>query len=395
MSVRTGIDVLQAERRRLVRGRRIGVLCHAASVDSRLAHVLDVVVGCGGELKAIFGPEHGVAGAAQDMVGVDGGGSGLFDVPVHSLYGTSEGSLRPRPALLEGLDAVVVDLQDVGSRYYTYVWTAAMMVEACAARGIEVIVLDRPNPLGGEVVEGPGIAEGYNSFVGYWDVPVRHGLTIGELLRLVAAETGTDDVVTTVPVEGWQPERGLDQQGLPWVLPSPNMPTIDSAWVYPGACLVEGTELSEGRGTTRPFEICGAPFVQGRRLVRALDSERLSGVAWRATTFEPTFQKFAGRSCGGVQLYVTDRSCFAPLRTGVALLSTLWRLWPEDCLWRDRAYEFVTDRPAIDLLAGGPWLRGGIEAGVGLDELCATWGPDERAFRERRAPHLLYPRAGQ
>jgi uncharacterized protein YbbC (DUF1343 family) len=387
--VRSGLEVLLAERRALVRGRPLALLANPTSVNRELVHAADLLAAAGAGLRALFGPEHGVRGEAQDMVHVESARDARLGVPVHSLYGATADTLRPAPHMLEGIELLVVDLQDIGSRYYTYAWTMTLAMEACARAGVGVLVLDRPNPLGGELVEGPGIAAGFESFVGLHPVPVRHGLTIGELARLVAAERGLDLALEVVPMEGWRRELGFDETGLPWVLPSPNMPTLDTALVYPGACLLEGSNVSEGRGTTRPFEISGAPWIDGQRLAAALAGAGLPGLRLRPLAFRPSFHKHAGRACGGIQLHVEDRRRFRPLRTGVALLAALFELWPAECEWRRQPYEFVSERPAIDLLAGGDWLRRGIAAGVPLAVL-ARWEDEERAWCERRRPHLNY-----
>jgi uncharacterized protein YbbC (DUF1343 family) len=388
--VLTGLEVLLAEELPRLRGRRLGLLAHPASVDRELRHAADLLVQPGLDLTRLFGPEHGIRGEAQDMIGVDTELDPRLGIPVHSLYGSTVESLRPTAEVLDRLDLLLVDLQDIGSRYYTYVWTALLAIEACARAGVETWILDRPNPLGGELVEGPGIEPGFTSFVGWHPVPVRHGLTIGELTRLAAAELGVGQGLRVVSMRGWRREQLFDETGLPWVLPSPNMPTLDTALVYPGGCLVEGTSLSEGRGTTRPFEIVGAPYLDRTALADALRAERLPGVRFRPLSFRPTFGKHAGQVCGGVQLHVTDRRAFLSLRTGVALLRAVSRLSPAGFGWREKAYEFVVDRPAIDLLAGGDWLRRGLAAGASLDELCAGWDAEEQAFAERRAQYLLY-----
>jgi uncharacterized protein YbbC (DUF1343 family) len=391
--VKTGLDRLGSLDLGL-EGARCGLLCHPASVTRDLRHAAELVGQTGAELCCLFGPEHGATGEAQDMEGVDSAPHPRLGVPVHSLYGRSEESLRPQPECLEQVDVVVIDLQDVGARYYTYVWSMVMMIEACAQqpRGIRVVVLDRPNPLGGLEVEGPDIEGGFTSFVGYHPVPVRHGLTAGEVAKLAVAELGLSDKVEleVVAMEGWRRDQLFDETGLPWVLPSPNMPTPEAALVYPGACLFEGTNVSEGRGTTRPFELVGAPWIDGWALSAELEREDLPGVRFRPTCFRPTFNKHAGRSCGGVQQHVTDRRAFRSFRTGVALLAAMKRLWPAETAWREQPYEFVHDRPAIDLLAGGAWLREGVELGRSLAELTAGWGGAEAAFRERRSPYLIY-----
>jgi uncharacterized protein YbbC (DUF1343 family) len=325
------------------------------------------------------------------MAGVESQRDSRLGVMVHSLYGAELASLRPQEEWLADADVLVVDLQDVGSRYYTYIWTMVMALEVCAEIGLPMLVLDRPNPLAGNMLEGPSIEEGFHSFVGYASLPVRHGLTIGELAQLICGRKGYDSVdLKVVAMEGWSRSLHYDETDLPWVLPSPNMPTLDTALVYPGGCLLEGTNLSEGRGTTRPFEIVGAPYVDGSRLADALAELELPGVRFRALGFEPTFQKHAGESCGGVQLHLHDRLAFCPFLTGVAILSVVARLWPTEFGWREAPYEFVSDIPAIDLLAGGRWLREGIEATTHLSELSSSWARDERAFDEERRAHLIY-----
>jgi uncharacterized protein YbbC (DUF1343 family) len=399
MAALTGLDVLVRERMALVRGRRVAVLCHPASVASDLVHAVDRLIEAGLRPVRLFGPEHGVRGDAQDMVGVEGHRDGRTGIPVVSLYGDSAASLEPPPGSLDGVDALLVDLQDIGSRYYTYVWTMALAMKAAAAAGVQVIVLDRPNPIGGQAVEGGEVKPGFESFVGLASVPNRHGLTIGEMAGLVRAglpwggprfERPLDLDLAVVPARGWRRRDDFEATGLPWVLPSPNMPTPHTAFVYPGLCLIEGTNVSEGRGTTRPFEIIGAPFVDGHGLAARLGSHDLPGVRFRPLTFRPTFHKHAGKPCGGVQLHVVDRATFRPYRTGVAILRELWATAGDGFAWRTEPYEFVSDRPAIDLLTGGDDVRLGIERGRPLEEIFASWLRAERAFDERRRPHLLY-----
>jgi uncharacterized protein YbbC (DUF1343 family) len=387
----SGLDRLVAGELGPLRGRRIGLLAHPASVDRELRHAVDLLAAAPGlELVRLFGPEHGLRGSAQDMIAVDEDTDRRSGLPVIGLYAAEADSLAPRAADLEGLDALVYDLQDVGARYYTYVWTLVLSMRVCAEAGVAVIVLDRPNPLGGAVVEGPPIEPGYESFVGLASVPIRHGLTAGELARLMAAREGLDVELEVVTMKGWDRSMWFDETGLPWVLPSPNMPTLETAVVYPGMCLVEGTELSEGRGTTRPFEIAGAPGIDEHELAAALAAEGLPGARFRPLTFEPTFQKHAKSACGGVQIHVTDRDTYRASAAGVAFLAAAHRALPEAFAWRTRAYEFVADIPAIDLLAGSPALRRGIEAGATLAELTAGWAENEAAFQGERAAHLLY-----
>jgi uncharacterized protein YbbC (DUF1343 family) len=397
--VETGLDVLLHERIPLLRGRRVGVLCHPASVDSRLRHIVDALQAASIQITRLFGPEHGIRGEAQDMIGVDSVRDFRTGIPVISLYGDRFESLSPTREALADLDVLVVDLQDVGSRYYTFIWTMALCLQAAAAAGVAVVVLDRPNPIGGADVEGGYIDHGFASFVGLGSVPVRHGLTIGEVARLVRAgipwggqrfATPIACELEVVPMKGWRRADHFDATRLPWVLPSPNMPTPETALVYPGLCLLEGTNISEGRGTTRPFEIFGAPFVDGHRLAESLAQEHLPGVAFRPLSFRPTFHKFAGQVCGGVQLHVASRADFRPYLTGVAILRALRNLAPDAFAWRTEKYEFVSERPAVDLLAGGDQIRKGVEGRASLAELQATWQAAENDFRGRRADCLIY-----
>jgi uncharacterized protein YbbC (DUF1343 family) len=401
--VSTGLDVLSTERINAVAGRRVAVLCHPASIAEDLTHVVDRLMDLGIRPERLFGPEHGVRGEAQDMAGVTGGHDALTGIPVSSLYGSTVESLVPKATDLAGIDVLVVDLQDIGSRYYTYVWTMGLAMKAAAAAGIAVIVLDRPNPLGGLEVEGGAVQVGYQSFVGMGSVPVRHGLTIGEMARLIAAgmpwgpppfDKPLDLDLTVISMRGWRREMTFEDTGQPWVLPSPNMPTVETAFVYPGLCLLEGTNLSEGRGLTRPFEIVGAPFLDGVQWARDLAQLALPGVRMRPLGFRPTFHKFCGEPCGGVQLHVTDRRTFKPYRTGIAMLLSARTQAPDRFGWRTEPYEFV-DRPiAIDLLNGTDAVRLGIEAGGSpvevLEEITAACEPFEREFLDRRAAVLLY-----
>jgi len=374
-------------------GKRVGLLVNPTAVSTDLRHVVDAFVEQGVDVVCLFGPEHGVRGDAQDMVGVAEARDSVTGLPMYSLYGQDEASLRPHPEMLAGLDAVVYDIQDIGSRYYTYVWTLLHMMETAAPLGVEVIVLDRPNPLGGVDVEGGAIRDDHRSFVGRVSCPNRHGLTAGEMARMCNDVLGLGCKLTVVAMRGWRRDHDFEATSLPWVLPSPNMPTLDTAYVYPGMCLIEGTELSEGRGTTRPFELCGAPFVSyadARDLADALNREDLPGVRFRPVVFTPTFQKHAGRRCGGVQLHVATRRTFRPYLTGVAVIRAFRQMFPREFRWRTREYEFVSGKPAVDLLAGGPEVREGIDAGASLDALAATWRPAEDAFRAARGRWLLY-----
>jgi uncharacterized protein YbbC (DUF1343 family) len=386
--VRTGLDRLatgDSDAVRLVAGRNVGLLAHAASVDRTLRPAASVLRQAGARISALFGPEHGFAGAAQDMVGV--GTDDATEIPVFSLYGDDAEDLSPKPEWLQGLDAVVIDLQDVGSRFYTYVWTAALTAKVAAAVGTDVVLLDRPNPLGGARVEGAPQREGYLSFVGLYPVAVRHGFTIAELVQWVCDRENIDrDFLHVVTMEGWTRSMEWRDTGLPWVMPSPNMPTLDTAVVYPGGCLVEGTRLSEGRGTTRPFELWGAPDVDVGPLL-ALD---LHGVTLRPVEFTPTFQKHAGRSCGGVQVHVTDPWVFRPYETYLRMLAAVLPQLPVENRWRTEVYEFVSDRPAIDLLTGGPEFRTAVDEGSPLDSVLAEEARGAAKFDDERRAVWLY-----
>lgn len=392
----TGLDVLVSQSFAPLRGKKVGLVVHPASVDSKLRHAIDLFSAAPGvTLAAIFGPEHGLMGQAQDLIHVaahEATGHGAESVRLHSLYGPHVTSLRPTADSLRGLDVLVIDLQDVGSRYYTFQATMLYCLEAAIPLGIPVMILDRPNPIGGFAVEGPALLPGFESFVGCVNLAIRHGLTIGELATLYVQERGLHGApLTVVQCQGWKRGMSYPETGLPWVLPSPNIPTPDTALVYPGGCLTEGTNLSEGRGTTRPFEIMGAPWLDGRQLAERLNAAQLPGVIFRPLTFRPTFQKHAGLDCGGVQFHVTDPLAFLPARTGYAFLQTARALSPGDFKWRTEIYEYVTDPIAIDLLFGSPRERQAIEQNIPWQEATAPWKPEETAFETRRRPALLYP----
>jgi uncharacterized protein YbbC (DUF1343 family) len=387
-SVRTGLDVLLRDRLSLLRGRRIGVLAHQASVDARLEHAALLLHDAPGiRLARLFAPEHGLWGAAQDHAPIAGARDPVTGLAVASLYGARR---EPTPAMLAGLDTLVVDLQDVGSRYYTFVWTMALAMRACARAGVEVIVLDRPNPLGGAVVEGNIPDPRYASFVGLYPLPTRHGLTIGEVARWLALGHGIRPRLRVVEMRGWRRRMLWEDTGVPWVAPSPNMPTPDTARVYPGGCLYEGTNLSEGRGTTRPFEWVGAPYLDAHAYADMLQQERLPGVRFRPARFIPTFHKWAGRLCGGVQIHVTDRASFRPFVTGLALIAAARRLAPHRFAWRRPPYEFERRKLPIDILLGTDGIRRAMERGRPLREIERGWAADLARWKRRRAPALLY-----
>lgn len=383
-AVRTGLDRLVTEFRDRLVGRRIGLLAHHASFTTDQRFAAHAINHAGGTVTRFFGPEHGLWGTAQDMIAVAGTHDPWTGLPLVSLYGDEEGSLRPRPEALAGLDLLVIDLQDVGARYYTYAATAAMAAEVAQSIDLEVLVLDRPNPIGGRV-EGNVLQPEMHSFVGMYDVPQRHGLSFGELVSLYSG--GACEVI---PMTGYRRDMWYDDTGLPWIPPSPNMPTLTTATIYPGMCLIEGTNLSEGRGTTTPFELVGAPFIDPFRFADALNALDLAGVRFRPHVFKPMFQKHAGSACGGVQIVVTDRGVLRPLRLGIAVLSVAFRLYPKDAAWRSEVYEFIGDRLAIDLLFGAPGIRERIEVGDDPNSIADTFLNDEAAFVERRKRWLIH-----
>lgn len=389
--VASGLEALLEKRFAPLRGLSVGLICNPTAVDRRLRHAADLFREARGvRLAALFGPEHGVRGDLQYMTAVEDERDRRTGAPVHSLYGRDAGSLRPDPRTLRGLDALVFDIQDVGARYYTYQATMLFCMEAAARAKLGFFVLDRPNPIGGLAVEGPALRPGFESFCGMHDVAVRHGLTVGELALLYREERGLDVALTVIPCRGWR--RGMHQRdtGLPWILPSPNMPTPETALVYPGMCLLEGTNLSEGRGTTRPFERFGAPWLDGDRLAEALSAERLPGVRFRPVRFVPTWDKHAGRRCHGVELVVVDRERFRPFRTGVACVAAARAQDSGRFQWRTGPYEFVEKVPAFDLLCGSAREREAIERGRGWRDLATEWTREERGFAKRRGRHLRY-----
>jgi len=375
---------------RFVSGKRVGLVVNQTSFTSEMTSLPDFCEASREvDLRAIFAPEHGLFGTAQDMEAV---GEGRRDsgVPVFSLYGENEDSLSPRPESMDLVDALVFDIQDVGSRYYTFVWTMALCMRACAEAGKEMIVLDRPNPLSGNVVSGPVQKDGFLSFVGLYPVCVRHGMTVGEMAKMLAGHFGIGCKLTVVPMTGWRRDMWFDQTGLPWIPPSPNMPTLQTATVYPGACLIEGTTLSEGRGTATPFEIVGAPGIDGPALAERMTRLHLPGCRFRPESFKPGFQKHAGKVCGGVHVLVTRRDAFDSFRTFVHLIAAVRDLFPEFFGWRGETYEFVSGVPAVDLLFGSPELRVGLEKGASVDDVLSGCGADAARFSKIREAFLLY-----
>ena len=343
------------------------------------------------KLKTILAPEHGVYGVDQDMALVADEIEPLSGLLVRSLYGTNTSSLTPSSSLLDGIDNLVFDIQDVGSRYYTFIYTLANCMKTCAQSNTRMVVCDRPNPINGLSVEGNLVEKEFHSFVGQYPIPNRHGMTVGELAILFNEHFGIKCDLKVIPMEGWERSMWYDQTGLPWVSPSPNMPTLSTATVYPGMCLIEGTLLSEGRGTTLPFEQVGAPYINAEVFAKTLNNENLPGLFFRPQYFKPQFQKWSGEVCGGVQLHIIERNKIKPLATSISMLFLIKKLYPNDFSWRTEPYEFVNDRLAIDLLYGNSTLREAIESGnLSIKKLESSWEEDIKVFSSQREACLIY-----
>ena len=386
--VRTGLTQLLAGVRPKLRGAKLGLIAHPASVTPELTAAADVVRAVGFNLMALFGPQHGMRGEKQDnMIESSPFIDPRLGIPVHSLYGDVR---KPTAEMLDGLDALLFDLQDVGVRIYTFVGTMTLAMEACRDAGVAFVVLDRPNPINGFTREGPMLVEGFESFVGLHSLPLRHGLTVGEIARMANDRFGIGCDLDVIPCEGWADRSWFDGTGLPFVQPSPNLPTLDSCTVYPGMVLLEGTNLSEGRGTTRPFELFGAPYVDPYVLTRTLDRLALPGVTFRPCHFEPAFQKHAGELCGGAQVHVTDRDAFRPVEAAVSILRVVKDLCPDDFAWRPPPYEYETEKIPIDMLWGSDRLRLAIDENQTPTEIMAPVRADLDEFDELAEPYLLY-----
>ena len=388
----TGLDILLADPQRYLHGQSVGLIVNQTSLAGDHRHSIDHFKSHGWfSLKKIFAPEHGLYGIDQDMVKVNDNHDPLSGVNVLSLYGDVAESLSPNPEHFANLDNLVFDIQDVGSRYYTFIYTLANCMEVCRETGVRMVVCDRPNPINGVDVEGNLVDDPWRSFVGQYPIANRHGMTVGELAQMFNTTFGIACDLTVIPMRGWKRPMWYDQTGLPWIPTSPNIPTLETAEVYPGMCLIEGTHLSEGRGTTLPFELVGAPYINAHKLADELKKERLPGILFRPQYFKPMFQKWCREICGGIQLHVTDRDQFKPLLTGIAVIRAISKLYPEHFAWRTEPYEFVSDRLAIDLLYGNPNFRESyLTNGSSLETIEGSWNEDLEEFKKLRQEFLIY-----
>ena len=389
MPVKPGLEVLLEDQLDLIQDQRVGIIVHPASINSRLEPTGDLFFNHPDvHLTTIMGPQHGLQGETQDnMIEWEDCYDPATDLPVYSLYGKTR---SPTQEMLKNVDVVVFDLQDVGARYYTYIHTLALVMKACREQGKSLVVLDRPNPINGVDTEGTVLDPDFSSFVGLYPLAMRHGMTVGELALYFNREFQIDCRLEIVKMQGWTRDMFFSDTRLPWVLPSPNLPTLETALVYPGMCLLEGTNVSEGRGTTRPFELSGAPWITPARMIEQLDSLNLPGVVFRPVHFTPTFHKWAGERIGGVQIHVSDRRAFRPVLTGLALLTLYRQMGEVRFAWKSPPYEYEDEKLPIDILCGTDQIRQLIEAEADLDELQESWRTGLEQFREIRREYLLY-----
>jgi uncharacterized protein YbbC (DUF1343 family) len=387
--VKLGLEKLLEAELRLLRGARVGLICNQASVNHKLRHAADLLYEHPGiDLRALFGPQHGIRGDVQDnMIETEHTLDRETGLPIHSLYSETR---EPTEAMLNELDVLVFDMQDVGCRIYTFAYTMANCMVASRKFGKKVIVCDRPNPINGVKVSGNVLEPERASFVGQFPIPTRHGMTLGELAQMFNKHFELNCDLEIVKMEGWERSYWQDETDAPWVMPSPNMPTLDSATVFPGTVHFEGTQLSEGRGTTRPFELVGAPYISPEEYARSLNDLDLPGVFFRSCIFRPTFQKHGGTSCGGVQIHVTDRNVFEPVITGLALVKIAYDLYTAEFRWKEPPYEYVYDQNPFDVIAGTSSIREAIECGRSLEAIQNGWKDNLDAFRQLRQAYLLY-----
>lgn len=387
--IKLGLEVLLEAVPSWMGDSRVGFICNQASVNHELQHAADLLFNHPGlNLRALFGPQHGIRGDVQDnMIETPHGVDRRTHLPVYSLYSETR---EPTKEMLDELDVLIFDMQDVGCRIYTFAYTMANCMRAARTFGKKIVVCDRPNPINGTSVAGNVLEPEQASFVGQFAIPTRHGLTLGELAKLFNNHFKIECDLEVIPMQGWSRGLWFDETDAPWVMPSPNIPTLDSATVFPGAVHFEGTQLSEGRGTTRPFELIGAPYIIAEDYAAQLNGLNLPGVFFRASGFQPTFQKYAGLACGGVQVHITNRIKFEPVITGVAMVWTAYQMYPEHFRWKEPPYEYVYDRNPFDVIAGTTRIRGGIEQGRGLDLIEEEWRPALNEFKQIRQQYLLY-----
>lgn len=382
--VKIGLDVLLKSNKIKDIG-RVGLISHPPAILHDYTHVLDALMQSGAHIAALFGPEHGFDASAADGASVNDQTDRRTGLPVFSLYGPNK---EPSQAMLSGVDTLVFDMQDVGVRFYTFISTLFYVLRGAAAAGKSVIVLDRPNPINGRVVAGPPLESGFESFVGIAPMPLRHGLTMGELARYFNSDFGFHADLTVVPMQGWQRSMWFDETGLPWVPLSPGMPHLSTAIVYPGMCFLEGTNLSEGRGTALPFEIAGAPWLDGHTLAQSLNQLNLPGVRFRPVSFAPTFSKHSGQTCSGVQVHVTDRASFKPIQTALHLIAACRAQAPKDFSFLSSSWE--GGKPHFDLLAGSASVRQGLEAERPVVDIARDWDQSLEEFAQKWQKVLLY-----
>lgn len=378
--VNPGIEVLLKEEKDVLSGKKVGLITNPTGIDSKLTSIVDLLHDDPDiNLTALFGPEHGVRGDAQAGASVEYYIDEKTGLPVYSLYGKTK---KPTPEMLKDVEVLVFDIQDVGTRYYTYIYTMAYAMEAAKENDIPFIVLDRPNPQGGESVDGPVLEPEFSSFVGLYPIPLKHGMTVGELATLFNKEFKIGADLKVIKMKGWKRDMDYDDTGLPFVLPSPNMPTVSTTFVYPATGLIEGTNVSEGRGTTKPFELIGAPYINGDELAGKLNALRLPGVKFRAASFTPLFSKHAGKLSHGVEIYITDREEFKAVPTGIHIIKTIQDLYPGD-------FEFLAANN-FNLLIGNGWVRSRIEEGSSVNEIMKEYQEKQDAFKKVRKNYLLY-----
>lgn len=387
--IKLGLEILLEKKLPLLRGARVGLICNPTSVNHDYQHAADLLHAHPEvELTALFGPQHGIRGETQDnMIEWEGFRDRRTGLLAHSLYGTTR---KPTAEMLRDVDVLVFDVQDVGTRVYTFIYTMALAMQACKEQGKRMIVLDRPNPIGGTQIEGNILEREHESFVGMFPIPMRHGMTVAELAQLFNQEFEIGCELAVVPMEGYHRAWYYDETDGPWILPSPNLPTVEGCVVYPGTVFLEGTMISEGRGTTRPFELVGAPYAESYAVAEYLNELSLPGVHFRPHSFLPTFQKHAGQICHGVQIHVRARAEFRPVITGIAVIKAYHDLYPHEFRWKEPPYEYEFDRNPFDVIAGTLRLREQIENGVSVAEIVASWGAGSENFSALSKPYQLY-----